>query len=214
MDETGTKRVGIGMHKELEAFFIKPTCERYHVAREAVVSDSAFRVDYGDMLRLTSLVQAGRMSEAQVELDMFLPSWALSPRIHSLGSTLARHFHDRDDAELFRFMEQACLEGLRGSGQGSLDEPYCALYPTDPVDMLRELGQTPLTQSVHRGGGDRGNDVMLDVFHCESGAEIAFSTAIVSTGLGATGLGATGLGATGLGATGYARPVGRVFNLS
>ena len=172
MDETKTKRVGIGMQKELESFFVEPTCERYRVARNAVVSDSAFRVDYADVLRLTSLVRAGRMAEAQVELDLLLPSWALSPRIHHWGAKLANYFSDREDAELFGFMEQACLDGLCRSGSGSVSEPYSVLYPTDPLDVLRELSQTPVTQSIHR------SEAMLDIFHCQSDVDIAFEAMV------------------------------------
>ena len=162
------------MQRELEAFFVKPTSERYHSAREAVISDSAFRIDYADILRLTSLVRARRMSEAQLELDLLLPAWALSPRIHHVGSQLANYFHDREDAELFQFMEQACLDGLCQSGGGSIEDPYAAIYPTDPLDVLRELGETPVTQSVRRG------DCLLDVFYCQSGAEVAFSIGVSS----------------------------------
>lgn len=162
------------MQKELESFFVQPSTTNYRDARNAVVRDPAFRVDYADVLRLSSLLRAHRMAEAQIELDIMLPSWSLSPRIHQIGQRLAVHFGEREDAQLFHFMEQACLDGLCASGQGTLEKPFSTLYPTDALDVLRRLGETPVTQSVQRG------EQLLDVFCCQSGRDLAFTVPFVA----------------------------------
>jgi hypothetical protein len=157
------------MQKELESFFANPDCDGYQLARQAVIGDSTFHVDYADVLRLNSLIRAGRMSEAQVEFDLLLPAWALSPRLHGLGVTLAEYFHEQEDAALFSFMRDACLEGLCQTGQGTTNRPFCVLYPTDPLDILDALGERPLRQSVQRQAA------ILDVFECQSGKQMCFS---------------------------------------
>jgi hypothetical protein len=160
------------MQKAIEAFFTDPTCDLYLEARDAVVDDSSFRVAYADMLRLTTLMRAGRMSEAQVELDWLLPSWALSPRIHGFGARLAQYFHDGEDVELFRFMRNACLEGLCASGCGTEETPYVILYPTDALDLIQSIGEVALKQS------HCCSDPSLDEFECQSGLKVVFSHAI------------------------------------
>jgi hypothetical protein len=160
------------MQKTLELFFLEPTCDHYREARDAVVGDSSFQVDYADLLRLTALLRAGRMSEAQLELDWLLPSWALSPRMHGLGARLAEHFHEGENVELFRFMRDACLEGLCASGCGTVQSPYVTLYPTDPLDVIQAIGEFTLKQLPC------GSDPDLDQFECRSGLTFVFSSAI------------------------------------
>jgi hypothetical protein len=82
---------------------------------------------------------------------------------------------DAAEAELCRFQFQTCLDGLLGTGEGTVTSPYQVLHISDQYDVMHALGLRG--QNQHAVQRKRR---CLDVISCEDGTEVWFDVGPVT----------------------------------
>lgn len=126
-------------------FLTEPSAERFFAAL------AAFELPAKTALpSLESLSQAfseGRFETVRTLVRRWSRYFALSVHFHRLAALAALELGELDDAELERFVADACLQGVLHSGDGSADHPYFLAHRADAQEVLAKLKLKPLRQS-------------------------------------------------------------------
>jgi len=158
------------MNETLQAFYERPSRERYLAARKRVIERADFDPADDRLRRLQLAMQHGDFHRAVSLTDRMMPTWALSPQVHALAAIAELECGEMDDAELSRFMHHACLEGLLATGDGTPQSPYVVTYASDEQELLQLLGLESLGQSLVETG-----EGCFDVHCLACGGEVWFN---------------------------------------
>lgn len=140
------------MQETLEAFLEHPTAKNYGAARQLILADPEYRGDPRQLAELAELCERRMFAEAGERIGEMMPDWALSPRVHAYAAWIASEAGDAEDAELERFMQQCCLEGLLATGDGSREHPFLVMHVSDEYDILDCLHEDVRTQRLVAAG--------------------------------------------------------------
>ncbi|GIW93299.1 MAG: hypothetical protein KatS3mg110_1340 [Pirellulaceae bacterium] len=131
-------------------FFSEPTGRNYLRVRQRVLKYRRQpKVD--ELLKVELLFEQEQYEEVRAEAAKLLPRWGLSPRLYRLSGLAAWQLQDRQAAELDKFLYDACLAGIQGTGDGSPSRPYWVIYPSDPDELLEQMGMEVAGRSLVRG---------------------------------------------------------------
>ncbi|MBT9457366.1 MAG: hypothetical protein IV097_12170 [Burkholderiaceae bacterium] len=156
-------------------FLATPSGETFLRLREDVLASPAYDFQSDELESLSELVEAGQFDAAADQFSALMPAWLLSPRAHLLAGRAAAQSGDADRAQLERDFAQACLRGLRQSGDGSAARPYRVSHVADEYDLLESLGRSFASQrQVSASEG------VFDLITCTDGSELWFEIPIAS----------------------------------
>ncbi|RYY91414.1 MAG: hypothetical protein EOO11_22745 [Chitinophagaceae bacterium] len=149
-----------------QAYLEAPSAASFSELRNAVITHPDYE-PYGDALSdLNGQLDGGHFEEAGANTDINL---LLSPRAHLLKSFAWHKCGHEDGERAEQFLYRMMLDGIRGTGDGSREQPYLVSSVADEHDLLQALGEELDTQDLLEESGRR-----LDHVVTKSGAEWYF----------------------------------------
>jgi hypothetical protein len=132
-------------------FLTEPSAERFFetLAAFELPANSAAP----SLSQLDLAFSEGQFETVRTLVKLWARSFTLSIHFHRLAALAAFELGEVDDAELERFITDACLQGVLNSGEGTSERPYTIAHRTDAQEVLRHLNLQPIRQSsVDRSG--------------------------------------------------------------
>ncbi|MEM7530044.1 MAG: DUF4919 domain-containing protein [Pseudomonadota bacterium] len=157
------------MADALSAFLDQPTGDAYLTLRTAVIAAPDFEPYSDGLARLEALVSEEQHDEVSEIVPELMPTWLLSPRVHLLLAHAAGERSEEARSTSERMFAEACIHGIRETGDGSKESPYRVIHAADEYDLVEFLGKEAQSQ---RRENDEGT--ALDVITCTDGSEIWF----------------------------------------
>ena len=154
---SATGEVSKGMADLYRRFLTEPSADRFQEAFAAFALPAKSAIP--SLLELDQAFSEGRFDTVRTLVQLWSRYFALSVHFHRLAALAALELGEVDDAELERFITDACLQGVLCSGNGSADRPYLIAHRADAQEVLSHLKLTTLRQSCVENQGE-----LCDVF--------------------------------------------------
>lgn len=155
------------MADQFTAFLDQPSADTYLALRDVIYASDVFDMNSDALLRLEAAVRDQRFEDVPDIQQSLMPNFLLSMRAHLLLSQVAEHNHDEVRAKSEKGMAEACIFGLRSTGDGSVIKPYHAMHPADGYDLALALNKEVIEQDSREMGG-----TVFDVLTCTDDSEI------------------------------------------
>lgn len=150
-------------------FLAAPSGESFLRLRAEVMAHDEYEFGSDELAELEALVAVEAHDAVPDKLASMMPAWLLSPRAHLLSAFSAQHRGDTDRAAAERAFAQACVLGLRASGDGSAARPFRVTHVDDEYDLLDILGRRVISHRQHAR-----EDGVFDRLRCDDGSELWF----------------------------------------
>jgi hypothetical protein len=157
------------MPDALSDFLNQPKAETYLALRKAILAEPEFDLFSDGVRQLEAVVESGAHDQAPEMTAALMPNWLLSARVHSLLSQSAEARGEAQRAEAERLFAEACMYGLKSTGDGTPEAPFIPLHPSDEYDLVAFLGQEGVTQRREDREGRA-----FDVLTCADDSEVWF----------------------------------------
>lgn len=153
--------VSKGMADLYRRFLTEPSAARFQEAFAAFELPAKLPAQSAipSLLELDQAFSEGRFDTVRTLVQLWSRYFALSVHFHRLAALAALELGELDDAELERFIADACLQGVLSSGDGSANRPYLVAHRADAQEVLSHLKLTPLRQTCVENEGS-----VCDVF--------------------------------------------------
>ena len=145
-------------------FLKEPTQENFLAVREIVLKHPSYMPYNKDLEEAANKLESQDWQGFIDAGQRLVPNYLLSPRFHLMRSYALKQIGDEESSEMEAAMCMICFEGIRGTGDGSLEKPWLVLRTLDEYDVLEQLGKTPKGQSLLKK-----NDRTVDRMECEDG---------------------------------------------
>lgn len=155
------------MADQFTEFLDRPGAETYLALRDVIYASDVFDMNSDALLRLESAVRDERFEDVPEIQQALMPNFLLSMRAHLLLAQVAAHNNDEVREKSETRMAEACIFGLRSTGDGSPVKPYHAMHPADGYDLALALNNDVIEQDSREMGG-----TLFDVLTCNDGSEI------------------------------------------
>jgi hypothetical protein len=167
-------------------FLDRPGADTYLALRQVIIGSPDFDMFSTGLTRLERLIADGAHAAVPDLVAELMPNWLLSARTHVLLGQSAQARGEADRAAREALMAEACMFGLRSTGDGSADAPFWPIHPADEHDLAEFLGKEVLTQRREDCDGRA-----FDVLNCAGGTNLWFDitdgvVAMVKRGVGQT----------------------------
>lgn len=157
------------MADPFSAFLAQPGVDTYLALREAIVTAPDFDMFSDGLARLERLIADGAHAAVPALAADLMPTWLMSARVHVLLGQSAEARGEASRAAGEARLAEACMFGLKSTGDGSPDAPFRPILPSDEYDLAQFLGKESLTQRREDRAGRA-----YDVLTCADGAELWF----------------------------------------
>lgn len=144
-------------------FLTEPSAERFFETLAAFELPANAATPSLSLLDLA--FSEGQFETVRTLVKLWARSFTLSIHFHRLAALAALELGEIDDAELERFIADACLQGVLNSGEGSAARPYLIAHRADALEVLRHLELKTIRQCCVEKDG-----ALCDVFEV-SGAK-------------------------------------------
>lgn len=150
-------------------FLDRPGAETFLELRRAVIGSPGFDMFSEGLQQLEQMVDDGAHDAVPGLMPELMPNWLLNARTHSLLSQSAEARGDSGRATSEARMAEACMFGLKDTGDGSPDNPFAAIHAADEYDLVAFLGKQPAEQRREDRDGRA-----FDVLTCTDNSEVWF----------------------------------------
>lgn len=157
------------MFLEFARFLESPSRATYLAARSAWLQSGGQSLHPAELTELAALLEQGDATGVIEMAHGWQSRGALSPRVHYLTAQAHELRGEIEQAELERWVFQACLQGILATGSGTKQKPYVITQISDEYDVLQLRG----VQSIGQRAVQRGRKT-CDVLSCSDGNEIWF----------------------------------------
>lgn len=160
-------------------FVQDPTRENYLRLFASVTSLPDYAPYSNDLHSVQELLDQERYADAAERIREVMGRNLLSPRIHYLASFAAHKRGDDETAKMEWMFYLACVEGIRGTGDGSEARPYVVTSTGDEYDLLAHDKKELKGQALVERAGRH-----FDRMECADGSVVWFD---ITTPYGAMG---------------------------
>ena len=169
VDHDDATRENHNMFEDFIQFIKSPDRDTYLTLQERIISSDAYE-PYSDELDIADeLYGQQKIEEAQNIIQNGMPNLMLSPIAHQLLGLLFHKLGDEQSAQMEIMINRACIEGILTTGDGSVNNPYIVVRPSDEFDLIRHFEKEIKQQSLtHKG------DKHLDLIVCKDDSEYWF----------------------------------------
>lgn len=150
-------------------FLKEPTQQNFLAIRQVVLTHPSFDPSSEALESAATKLEAQDWQGFIDDGRALVPGFLLSPRFHLMRSYALKQIGDTESSEMEAAMCMLCFEGIRGTGDGSVENPWLVLRTLDEYDVLEQLGKTPSQQRLLKK-----NDRTLDRMECEDGGVLWF----------------------------------------
>ncbi len=157
------------MREQFFQFVKTPDRESYFAIRDYIIQCDEYDPYSDEFQTAGELYEQGQLEEAQDALRKTMPNLMLSPRAHNMLGFLHHKLGNDEAAQLELVIEDACLTGIRTSGEGTRDAPFIVTRTSDEHDLIHHMGKQLKLQSFNSQ-----DESHFDLIECTDGSEYWF----------------------------------------
>ncbi|MEM9248578.1 MAG: hypothetical protein AAGB05_07755 [Pseudomonadota bacterium] len=150
-------------------FLEMPNADSFRALRSAIITAPDYDMFSDGLSKLETLVTEGAHAAVPALVPELMPTWLLSARVHFLLSQSAEARGEADRARNEQRMAEACMIGLRATGDGTPEAPFEPVLPSDEYDLADLLDRKVISQRREDRSGRA-----YDVLECAEGPELWF----------------------------------------